>query len=186
MSRAAPQSNAAKGDDGQVEVMRAFEFVLERLGHDAAAAELWADFIAFMSAAKPGSEAFRKLFEPEPGKEASKRALRLRELYLRALQVRRHTPALSGTWPPNPHLRSPIAAAERRQVRDRNVGPAKCEKGGSPRPRCERNGGRELLANYTPAHADGRLSDGVSASARVTLLRAQQRVQASPRRLAGE
>jgi hypothetical protein len=68
--------------------MQAFDYVLGRLGSDSAAAPLWLEFIDFMAGFPPGSSAFRLLFEPEPGKEASKRALRLRDLYLRALQAR--------------------------------------------------------------------------------------------------
>ena len=59
-----------------------------RLGSDSEAAPLWLAFIDFLAAFPPSSSAFRLLFAPEPGKEASKRALRLRDLYHRALVVR--------------------------------------------------------------------------------------------------
>lgn len=67
--------------------MQAYDYVLDLLGQDSAAAGLWIEFIDFLSAFPPNSGAFRLLFAPEPGKEASKRALRLRDLYQRALQV---------------------------------------------------------------------------------------------------
>jgi hypothetical protein len=67
--------------------MQAYDFVLGRLGQDSAAGSLWLEFIDFISGFPPSSSAFRLLFQPEPGKEASKRALRLRDLYQRALQV---------------------------------------------------------------------------------------------------
>jgi hypothetical protein len=83
------QSNANKpNDEGHVEVMKAYDYVLDRLGQDSAAGMLWLEYIKFMSDFAPGSSAFRRLFEPEPGKEASKRALRLRDLYQRAMVVR--------------------------------------------------------------------------------------------------
>ena len=82
------QANAPKGEQGHLEVMQAYDYVLGRLGQDSDAAPLWLEFIDFMSGFPPSSSAFRLLFAPEPGKEASKRALRLRDLYQRALQVR--------------------------------------------------------------------------------------------------
>jgi hypothetical protein len=81
------QTNAPKGEQGHLEVMQAFDYVLGRLGSDSAAATLWMEFVDFLASFPPSSSAFRLLFEPEPGKEASKRALRLRDLYHRALQV---------------------------------------------------------------------------------------------------
>lgn len=73
-----------------MEVMKAYDYVLDRLGHDSAAGVLWQEYITFMSDFAPSSSAFRRLFEPEIGKEASKRALRLRELYQKAMLVRFH------------------------------------------------------------------------------------------------
>jgi hypothetical protein len=67
--------------------MQAYEYVLGRLGSDSEASTIWIDFIEFLSGFPPNSNAFRLLFNPEPGKVASKRALRLRDLYLKALQV---------------------------------------------------------------------------------------------------
>lgn len=82
------QSNANKpNDEGHVEVMKAYDYVLDRLGQDSAAGLLWLEYIKFMSSFSPSSSAFRCLFEPEPGKEASKRALRLRDLYQKAMLV---------------------------------------------------------------------------------------------------
>ena len=75
-------------DDGHIEVMKAYDYVLERLGQDSAAGPLWLEYIKFMADFSPSSSAFRRLFEPEPGKEASKRALRLRDLYQKAMLVR--------------------------------------------------------------------------------------------------
>lgn len=82
------QSNRDKpNDDGHIEVMKAYDYVLERLGQDSAAGPLWLEYIKFMADFSPSSSAFRRLFEPEPGKEASKRALRLRDLYQKAMLV---------------------------------------------------------------------------------------------------
>jgi hypothetical protein len=81
------QANAQKGDAGHQEVMQAYEYVLGRLGSDSEASTIWIDFIDFLTGFPPSSNAFRLLFNPEPGKAASKRALRLRELYQKALQV---------------------------------------------------------------------------------------------------
>lgn len=83
------QANAQKGDSGHLEVMQAYEYVLGRLGHDSDAAPIWKEFIDFLAGFPPTSSAFRLLFSPEPGKEASKRALRLRDVYQKALQVRK-------------------------------------------------------------------------------------------------
>jgi hypothetical protein len=82
------QSNTSKGDAGHLEVMRAYEYVLDRLGQDSSAGAIWLEFINFLANFAPSSSSFRLLFQPEPGKEASKRALRLRDLYQRAIQVR--------------------------------------------------------------------------------------------------
>ena len=82
------QSNANKlNADGNVEIMIAYEYVLKRLGQDSAAGPLWLEYIKFMADFSPNSNAFRRLFEPEPGKESSKRALRLRDLYQKAMLV---------------------------------------------------------------------------------------------------
>lgn len=94
------QSNANKGDQGQAEVMKAYDYVLDRLGQDSAAGGLWQEYINFLAAVPPSSSTFRMLFEPEVGKEASKRALRLRDLYQKALQVipvhiHQHSPSCS-------------------------------------------------------------------------------------------
>eukprot|EP00892_Ulva_mutabilis_P003821 jgi/Ulvmu1/1810/UM119_0028.1 len=80
-------SNASKGDSGQAEIMKAYDYVLDRLGQDSAAGGLWQEYINFLAVVPPSSSTFRMLFEPEVGKEASKRALRLRDLYQKALQV---------------------------------------------------------------------------------------------------
>ena len=88
---AAVQANAQKGDSGHLEVMQAYEYVLGRLGHDSDAAPIWKEFLDFLAGFPPTSSAFRLLFSPEPGKEASKRALRLRDVYQKALLVRRGT-----------------------------------------------------------------------------------------------
>lgn len=73
--------------------MKAYDYVLDRLGQDSAAGLLWLEYIKFMSDFSPSSSAFRRLFEPEPGKEASKRALKLRDLYQKAMLV-----CFSLTW----------------------------------------------------------------------------------------
>ena len=81
------QTNEQRGDEGALEVLRAYEFSLERIGWASAAGSLWVEFLAFLAAVRVGSTRFTLLFQSTAGQEQSARAARLRTHYQRALQV---------------------------------------------------------------------------------------------------
>ncbi len=66
--------NDGKGVQGLLELRQAYEFSLELVGQDIAAGPLWTEYLDFLQAPKPGSEAFAALFpEALQGQEEAAR-----------------------------------------------------------------------------------------------------------------
>ena len=82
------QTNGQKGDAGAFEIMRAYEFSLDKLGTESRAGILWQEFLGFLSNIRVNTSCFTMLFTPVPGQEQSARSARLRTHYQKALQAR--------------------------------------------------------------------------------------------------
>ncbi|KAK9861162.1 hypothetical protein WJX84_008660 [Apatococcus fuscideae] len=83
------QMNEGKGPEGMLEVRKAYEFALDRVGCDVGAGPLWQEYTNFLQAPRPGTTAFQALYSQgvATGQEEAHRTATLRKSYQRALAV---------------------------------------------------------------------------------------------------
>ena len=76
----AAQMNEGKGPEGMLEVRKAYEFALDRVGCDIGAGALWQEYTNFLQAPRPGTTAFQALYAPgsAAGQEEAHRTVTLR------------------------------------------------------------------------------------------------------------
>lgn len=75
------QINQSKGAESVIEIRRAFEFTLDRIGQDMNAGSIWQEYVNFLQSPKPGTAAYNALFSEEgaaAGQEDSHRIVILR------------------------------------------------------------------------------------------------------------
>ena len=74
------QMNEGKGPDGMLEVRKAYEFALDRVGCDVGAGPLWQEYTNFLQAPRPGTTAFQALYAQgtATGQEEAHRTATLR------------------------------------------------------------------------------------------------------------
>ncbi len=60
--RCGAQVNEVKGPAGLAEVRKAYEYSVDRIGQGAGAGPLWAEYLAFLQHARPGSAGHAALF----------------------------------------------------------------------------------------------------------------------------
>ncbi|KAK9824661.1 hypothetical protein WJX72_012141 [[Myrmecia] bisecta] len=83
------KTNSTKGADGMIEMRKAFEYTLDKVGSDLHSQPLWLDFINFLQAPKAGTPGYITLFAvPNAvGQEEAQRTSMVRRAYQRALMV---------------------------------------------------------------------------------------------------
>ncbi|MEW5309147.1 MAG: hypothetical protein WDW38_001054 [Sanguina aurantia] len=82
------RSNEGKGPEGLSELLKAYEFTLDCVGHDLSAGSLWLEFISFLGEPDIGTPAFSALFPSAvAGQEESQRVTVLRRAYQRAIVI---------------------------------------------------------------------------------------------------